>query len=174
MDQIVKVGTVADFEDAEGGKLVDAGGRSLAVFRVGTTYYGIDNACTHRGGSLRNYALGEEVICPSHGAHFNVKTGAVCSPPAREGVKSFPCISSELTSRWKSNSRVGGAIVALALIRKHVGSAQQVTCRMALVAFGFWFNVFINFVDNTDIRVIQSRRGACLTLKSFQGRFVAG
>ena len=91
MGQVVKVGAVADFEDAEGGKLVDAGGRSLAVFRVGTTYYAIDNTCTHRGGPLAEGMLvGEEVICPWHGAHFNVKTGAVCAPPAREGVKSFP------------------------------------------------------------------------------------
>jgi len=39
MGQNVKVGTVADFEDAEGGKLVDADGRSLAVFRVGALRY---------------------------------------------------------------------------------------------------------------------------------------
>ncbi len=90
MSQFVKVGTVADFEDVEGGKLVDAGGRSLAIFRVGTNYYAIDNTCTHRGGPLAEGTLvGEEVICPWHGAHFNVKTGAVCAPPAREGVKSF-------------------------------------------------------------------------------------
>ncbi len=91
MGQFVKVGTVADFEDVEVGKLVDAGGRSLGIFRVGTNYYAIDNACTHRGGPLAEGMLvGEEVICPLHGAHFNVKTGAVCAPPAREGVKSFP------------------------------------------------------------------------------------
>jgi len=90
MGQFVKLGTVADFEDVEGGKLLDIGGRSLAVFRVGTNYYAIDNTCTHRGGPLAEGALvDEEVICPWHGAHFNVKTGAVCLPPAREGVKSF-------------------------------------------------------------------------------------
>ena len=33
---------------------------------------------------------GEEVICPWHGSHFNVKTGSVLTPPARQGVKSFP------------------------------------------------------------------------------------
>ena len=32
---------------------------------------------------------GEEVICPWHGSRFNVKTGLVMTPPAREGVKSF-------------------------------------------------------------------------------------
>jgi nitrite reductase/ring-hydroxylating ferredoxin subunit len=91
MGQFVKVGTVADFEDTEGGKLVEVGGHSLAVFAVGTIYYAIDNTCTHRGGPLAEGMLvGEEVICPWHGAHFNVKTGAVRSPPAQEGVKSFP------------------------------------------------------------------------------------
>ena len=33
---------------------------------------------------------GEEVICPWHGSRFNVKTGAVMTPPAQQGVKSFP------------------------------------------------------------------------------------
>jgi nitrite reductase/ring-hydroxylating ferredoxin subunit len=87
--KFVKIGTAAEFEDVEAGKLLDAGGRSLAVFRVGTTYYAIDNTCTHRGPLAEGMLVGEEVICPWHGAHFNVKTGAVCSPPAREGVKSY-------------------------------------------------------------------------------------
>src|SRR5260370_32892193 len=90
MGQFVKVGTVADFEDAEGRKLVNAGGRSLAVFAVGTIYYAIDNTCTHRGGPLAGGILvSEEAICPWHGAHFHVKTGAACSPPAPDGVRRF-------------------------------------------------------------------------------------
>ena len=65
MGQFVKIGTVAEFEDVEAGKLVDAGGRSLAVFKLGTTYCAIDNTCTHRGGPLAEGTLvGEEVICP--------------------------------------------------------------------------------------------------------------
>ena len=31
----------------------------------------------------------DEVICPWHGSRFNLKTGAVLEPPARQGVKSF-------------------------------------------------------------------------------------
>jgi len=34
--------------------------------------------------------VGEEVICPWHGSRFNVKTGSVLTPPARQGVESFP------------------------------------------------------------------------------------
>jgi len=33
---------------------------------------------------------GEEVIRPWHGSRFNLKTGAVITPPALQGVKSFP------------------------------------------------------------------------------------
>ncbi len=91
MPQFVKVGSRADFDNLQGGKLVQAGGQSIAVFNVGGSYYAIDNTCTHRGGPLAEGMLaGEVVTCPWHGAQYNVKTGAVLSPPAPQGVKSFP------------------------------------------------------------------------------------
>jgi len=33
---------------------------------------------------------GDVVTCPWHGAQYAIKTGAVLSPPAPRGVKSFP------------------------------------------------------------------------------------
>ncbi len=91
MGQFVKIGTKAEFEDSEGGKLVEAGGQSLAVFNIAGTYYAIENTCPHRGGPLAEGMMaGEEVICPWHGSRFNVKTGAVLTPPAQRGVKGFP------------------------------------------------------------------------------------
>ena len=91
MGQFVKVGTTAELEDLEAGKLVEAGGRSIALFNIGGSYYAIDNTCPHRGGPLSQGMLAEDVvICPWHGARFEVKTGAVLAPPAPEGVKSYP------------------------------------------------------------------------------------
>ncbi len=91
MGQFVKVGTKADFEDLEGGKLVQAGSQSIAIFSLGANLYAIENTCPHRGGPLsQGMMVGEEVICPWHGSRFNVKTGAVLIPPAQQGVKSFP------------------------------------------------------------------------------------
>ncbi len=91
MGQFVKVGNKAEFEDLAAGKLVEAAGQSIAIFNLGGTYYAIENTCPHRGGPLAEGVLaGEEVICPWHGSRFNVKTGAVLAPPARQGVKSFP------------------------------------------------------------------------------------
>jgi 3-phenylpropionate/trans-cinnamate dioxygenase ferredoxin subunit len=91
MAQFVKVGSRTEFEDLEGGKLVEAGGHRIAVFSVGGSYYAIENTCPHRGGPLaEGMVVGEEVICPWHGSRFNVKTGSVLTPPARQGVESFP------------------------------------------------------------------------------------
>lgn len=33
---------------------------------------------------------GDEVICALDGAQFNLKTGAVTAPPARQGLRAFP------------------------------------------------------------------------------------
>jgi len=72
-------------------KVVQADGHSIGLFNVEGTFYAIDNTCTHRGGPLGEGELsGETVECPWHGAHFNVKTGAVTRPPAPAGVRSFP------------------------------------------------------------------------------------
>jgi nitrite reductase/ring-hydroxylating ferredoxin subunit len=90
MSKLVKVAETKDLLPGTG-KVVEADGRSIALFNVAGTFYAIDNACTHEGGPLGEGELAAEVVtCPWHGAKFNVKTGAVLEPPAREGVQSFP------------------------------------------------------------------------------------
>jgi len=91
MAQFVKVGTKAELEGLEAGKLVQAGEQSIAFFNLGGSYYAIENTCPHAGGPLAEGSLaGEVVTCPWHASRFNVKTGAVLAPPAAQGVKSFP------------------------------------------------------------------------------------
>jgi len=88
--QFVKVTTRAEFEELEGGRVVEVGGQKIAIFNVGGRYYAIENTCPHRGGPLAEGKIeGDEVICPWHGSRFNVQTGAVLEPPARQGVRSF-------------------------------------------------------------------------------------
>ena len=89
MPKLVKVAQTGELA-AGTGKVVEADGRSVALFNVDGTFYAIDNTCTHRGGPLGEGQLnGESVTCPWHGANFNVKTGAVTRPPAGTGVRSF-------------------------------------------------------------------------------------
>jgi nitrite reductase/ring-hydroxylating ferredoxin subunit len=90
MSKLVKVAETKAVAPGTG-KVVDAEGRSLALFNVAGTFHAIDNTCTHQGGPLGEGDLAGEVItCPWHGAQFNVKTGEVLAPPAGKGVQSFP------------------------------------------------------------------------------------
>jgi nitrite reductase (NADH) small subunit len=64
------------------GIVVDAGGKSLAVFNVGGNFYAIDNECAHRGGPLGEGELeGTIVECPWHGWTYDVTTGRCTSNP---------------------------------------------------------------------------------------------
>jgi nitrite reductase/ring-hydroxylating ferredoxin subunit len=90
MSKLVKVAETKDVAPGTG-KVVEAEGRSLALFNVAGTFHAIDNTCTHEGGPLGEGELtGEVVCCPWHSAEFNVKTGEVLCPPADEAVRSFP------------------------------------------------------------------------------------
>ena len=91
MGLFVRVGAAQELEALEVGRLVEVGGQRIAIFNVGGKYWAIEDTCPHRGGPLSEGMLAEdEVICPWHGSRFNIKTGAVITPPARQGVKSFP------------------------------------------------------------------------------------
>jgi 3-phenylpropionate/trans-cinnamate dioxygenase ferredoxin subunit len=74
-----------------GSKLVYVDGVKVAVFNLGGEYHAIEDICTHDGGELASGTVeGEEIVCPRHGARFNIKTGAVTAPPAYEPVYKFP------------------------------------------------------------------------------------
>jgi len=65
------------------GRIVEAGGRTLAIFNVDGAYYAIDNACSHRGGPLGDGDLdGKVVSCPWHAWRWDVTTGANVNNPA--------------------------------------------------------------------------------------------
>lgn len=70
--------------------LVEAGGKEIALFNCGGEYYALDNDCTHVGGPLsEGEVIGDRVVCPWHGAEYDIKTGEVLGPPADEGVRSY-------------------------------------------------------------------------------------
>ena len=89
MGEYVKVARAGEIETNHS-KLVEVQGRKIALFNVGGKFHAVDNACTHRGGPLSEGKLeGDKVICPWHGAKFNVSSGEALSPPAVQGVGSY-------------------------------------------------------------------------------------
>ncbi|HLJ92626.1 MAG TPA: non-heme iron oxygenase ferredoxin subunit [Gemmataceae bacterium] len=84
-----KVATVAEVTPGQA-KPVTVQGRKIALYNINGTFYAIEDVCTHRGASLsEGECQGNIVICPWHGAEFDVTTGSHLSPPATRGVTSY-------------------------------------------------------------------------------------
>jgi len=82
MGQWTKVAETSDIPVDEG-RAIAAGGKTVAVFNCGGTFYAIDNTCVHRGGPLGEGELeGTIVTCPWHGWRYDIATGATATNPA--------------------------------------------------------------------------------------------
>ena len=66
------------------GKAVfEVGDRMVALFHVSGTFWAIDDLCTHDGGPLAEGQLDDHtIICPRHGAKFDIRTGKALTMPA--------------------------------------------------------------------------------------------
>ena len=87
MSRRVLIGQAADVPAGEA-RVVEADGKTLALFNVDGAFYALDNDCPHRGGPLGEGDLdGTVVVCPWHAWRWDVRTGANVNNPA---VK-MPC-----------------------------------------------------------------------------------
>ena len=70
-------------------KLLDG----VGVYNCGGTLYAIEDRCSHDDGPL---CLGDweedtcRVVCPRHGASFDIATGRALTLPAFQPVRTFP------------------------------------------------------------------------------------
>ena len=72
-------------------RTVDVEGRLVAVFNLDGEFFAIEDICTHDGGELTGGDIEDGCIAgPRHGARFDIRTGAVLSPPAYEDVLTYP------------------------------------------------------------------------------------
>jgi 3-phenylpropionate/trans-cinnamate dioxygenase ferredoxin subunit len=90
MSELIDVCAHGDIPDG-GHRLVDIGGGiEVAVFHVDGAYYAIEDLCTHDDGPLAEGELdGCQVICPRHGARFDIRTGEALTMPAYRPVDTF-------------------------------------------------------------------------------------
>ena len=86
------VGTIADFPEQHGVRVLVAG-RALAVFRIGTELFAVDDSCPHRRFPLNDGVVsGLTVQCRTHGSCFNLATGALERGPSRVGVHAYKVV----------------------------------------------------------------------------------
>jgi 3-phenylpropionate/trans-cinnamate dioxygenase ferredoxin subunit len=80
--RFVRVCKVSDLPDP-GKTIVKAGDRTVALFHVAGRFWATDDRCTHDGGQLVAGRLeGNTIVCPRHGARFDIRTGEALSLPA--------------------------------------------------------------------------------------------
>ena len=72
------------------GKVVQADGRLIALFKMQDTIYAIENECPHRGGPLGEGSVqGKIVRCPWHLWAYDITSGQCLSNPYGH-VRSYP------------------------------------------------------------------------------------
>ena len=70
---------------------LEVDGQAVVVFNIAGNLYAIGDECTHDDGPLGDGVLeGSEVICPRHGARFDVPTGKALSLPAVIDTPAYP------------------------------------------------------------------------------------
>jgi len=99
------VAPLSGFADGER-RIVEVGGRSIGVFRVRDSFYGIRNRCPHQGGPLcLGHVLGDAVAdapgegrvlgdplriaCPWHGWEYDLDSGQSFMGGGVAGVRSY-------------------------------------------------------------------------------------
>ena len=90
MSDYIKVAAEGDVAEGQA-KVFEANDARVVLCKVEGKCYAIADVCTHDGGPLGEGDLdGYEIICPRHGARFDVRTGAVLAFPAIMPVASYP------------------------------------------------------------------------------------
>lgn len=64
---------------------------AIALLHVGGSFYALEDRCTHVDYPLSEGDVhGEDIVCPLHGACFNIKTGAPTCGPCHGPVRTYP------------------------------------------------------------------------------------
>jgi len=70
---------------------VTVGDVSIVIFNIAGNLFAIADLCSHDNGPLGDGDLeGDEVICPRHGARFDIRTGKTLGLPAVVDIPAYP------------------------------------------------------------------------------------
>ena len=87
--RVTPVAKVSEIPDGTT-RRVEVDGIGVLLCNCGGTIYAIEDVCTHDGGPLDQGDLqGCRIMCPRHGAIFDVTTGAALTLPAVIPVETF-------------------------------------------------------------------------------------
>ena len=89
--EIAELGDLSDLADGQLRVYPELGEFGVVVCRVSGKLHAIVDNCSHADTPLSEGRLrGATIVCPLHGAQFDVRTGLHAGPPAWEGVRCYP------------------------------------------------------------------------------------
>jgi nitrite reductase/ring-hydroxylating ferredoxin subunit len=89
---------VAEPQDLPQGKTlcVEVEGREVLLCHTAEGIFAVDNLCTHAEARLCEGKLkGNKILCPQHGAAFDVRNGDALTRPASIALTSYPVQTDE-------------------------------------------------------------------------------
>lgn len=70
---------------------VEVADKPVVIFNIAGQLFAIGDVCTHDDGPLGDGTLeGYNIVCPRHGAEFDVRTGKVLELPAVVDIPAYP------------------------------------------------------------------------------------
>jgi len=70
---------------------VELGGKSIVLFNLAGKLFAIGDVCSHDNGPVGDGEIEEnEIICPRHGARFDIRSGKATSLPAIVDIPAYP------------------------------------------------------------------------------------
>jgi 3-phenylpropionate/trans-cinnamate dioxygenase ferredoxin subunit len=88
--EFIPVGLVEEVK--QGGRLfLEIDEKPIVILNINGQFYAIADVCSHDDGPVGEGALeGFEIICPRHGARFDIRTGKVLALPAFIDIPAYP------------------------------------------------------------------------------------
>lgn len=88
--EFIQIASVTEMEDGDR-LFIELEDQAIILMAVDGAYHAVRDVCTHDDGPLGEGELdGCQLICPRHGARFDIRTGEALTFPAVVNVPVFP------------------------------------------------------------------------------------
>ena len=88
--EFIPVGSVEEIKEGER-LFLEIDEKLIVILNINGQFYAIADVCSHDDGPVGEGTLeGFEIICPRHGARFDIRTGKVLALPAFVDIPAYP------------------------------------------------------------------------------------
>ena len=88
--EFVEIAPVSELPPGER-LFVEIEGKPLVIFNIAGQFFSIGDVCSHDDGPVGEGDIeGDNIVCPRHGAEFDIRTGKAVQLPAVVDIPAYP------------------------------------------------------------------------------------